>query len=379
MVGDYLTENHWSDCGRRSLLKSVLYASWLRQKFLNALKKRDTAKHNLKKLFESENPHAEGNVKYSTQFLRAQWVKQAECESQRAEDNELRMKQLAEFFRNEEVLKKANCVDDWDWVLTLFETHEAKQQELAKSIGRNYTKLLSATADEEGKLALLWEAMSELFLQAVELQGERYPIMGSQTVGTKIQQQILKAIKRRKNPVEKAIKNFNTRRSEDPWAIDPLVRHGIQAVLLLDRVQEEVQLLTHNLDRAMSWAHELCMDLERALSQLDTWMASPDTLDLSNPRNRITMASIALPVPSKLQIWMCDIDWLWERTRNQHTKSEHPWFECMADLREQHHEDALRSIDNALELLDFNSNPPDEVEGVRENANIDDEHDSDSG
>jgi hypothetical protein len=39
--------------------------------------------------------------------LRAQWVKQAECESQRAEDNELRMKQLAEFFRNEEVLKKA--------------------------------------------------------------------------------------------------------------------------------------------------------------------------------------------------------------------------------------------------------------------------------
>jgi hypothetical protein len=112
-------------------------------------------------------------------------------------------------------------VDDWDRVLTLFETHEAKQQELAKSIGRNYTELLSATADKEGKLALLWEAKSKLFLQAVELQGERYPIMGSQTVGTKIQQQILKAIKRRKNPVEKAIKNFNTRRSEYLLAHEP--------------------------------------------------------------------------------------------------------------------------------------------------------------
>jgi hypothetical protein len=82
-------------------------ASWLRQKFLNALKKRDTAKNDLKILFEKENPYEEANVKYSTQFLRSQWTKQAECKSQHAEDNKTRMKQLAEFFRNEEVLNKA--------------------------------------------------------------------------------------------------------------------------------------------------------------------------------------------------------------------------------------------------------------------------------
>jgi hypothetical protein len=71
------------------------------------LKRRDTAKNDLKKLFEMDNPYAEGHVKYSIQFLRAQWVKQTQCEGQRAEDNDLRMKQLAEFFKNEEVLKKA--------------------------------------------------------------------------------------------------------------------------------------------------------------------------------------------------------------------------------------------------------------------------------
>jgi hypothetical protein len=47
----------------------------------------------------------------------------------------------------------------------------------------------------------------------------------------------------------------------------------------------------------------------------------------------------------------------------------------MADLREQHHEDALRSINNAMELLDFDNNPPDEVAGVRDEANNNDELD----
>ncbi|PLW27550.1 hypothetical protein PCASD_23412 [Puccinia coronata f. sp. avenae] len=76
-----------------------------------------------------------------------------------------------------------------------------------------------------------------------------------------------------------------------------------------------------------------------------------------------------------IKIWMCNIDWLWEQTRNRHTKSKHPWFDCMADLREQHHEDALCSINNAMELLDFDNNPPDEVAGVRDEANNNDELD----
>jgi hypothetical protein len=37
---------------------------------------------------------------------------------------------------------------------------------------------------------------------------------------------------------------------------------------MMDRVQEEVQLLTHDLDRAMSWACELLVDLKRVIGQL---------------------------------------------------------------------------------------------------------------
>jgi hypothetical protein len=170
----------------------------------------------------------------------------------------------------------SSSVNDWDCVLRVFKNHKEDQRKLANLLGRNYKELLSATADKEKRLALLWEAKSELFLQAVKLQGERYPIMGSQTVGTKMQQQILKAIQRRKNLVEKAIKNFNTRQfnyllahkaarankkdnqdlnykdfpkmdlkdpfwnnsfffhSGDLWAINPSVRHGIQSILMLD-------------------------------------------------------------------------------------------------------------------------------------------------
>jgi hypothetical protein len=49
----------------------------------------------------------------------------------------------------------------------------------------------------------------------------------------------------------------------------------------------------------------------------------------------------------------------------------------MADLREQHHKNALNSIDNAMELLGFYDDPPDEVEGVRSEAQqlTDDEDD----
>ncbi|KAI9611286.1 hypothetical protein KEM48_004526 [Puccinia striiformis f. sp. tritici PST-130] len=43
--------------------------------------------------------------------------------------------------------------------------------------------------------------------------------------------------------------------TQAPWATDPLVRGAIRAVLLLDCVEEEMELLTQELDQAISWAH----------------------------------------------------------------------------------------------------------------------------
>ncbi|KAI7935289.1 hypothetical protein MJO28_016816 [Puccinia striiformis f. sp. tritici] len=323
-------------------------AAWLRQKFLNALRKRDVAKKELKEIFHTLNPYEEGHINYSKDFLRAQWEKQTRCESQRAEDDELRMKQLAEFFRNEEVLDKTKkdifgvqhrlprCVEDWHDIVTIFENHEVKQQELAVLLGRDYQELLGATVDKEKMLALLWEAKSQLFSQAVQLQGERHPIMGSQTVGTKIQQRILKAITRRKSPVNKAIKEFNK------------------------------------------------------LNLIDTLLRlSPEQIDYNNPENRLAAIPILLPITIKLgvmryelqtclknheqlmSVWISDIDWLWESTRNQHTKSTHPWFESVSFLRGRRYHNTLNGIDDAMEQLNFaegQANEPDVESSDEENS-----------
>ncbi|KAH9468554.1 hypothetical protein Pst134EA_009092 [Puccinia striiformis f. sp. tritici] len=403
-------------------------AAWLRQKFLNALRKRDAAKKELKEIFHTLKPYEEGHINYSKDFLRAQWEKQTRCESQRAEDDELRMKQLAEFFRNEEVLDKTKkdifgvrhrlprCVEDWHDIVTIFENHEVKQQELAVLLGRDYQELLGATVDKEKMLALLWEAKSQLFSQAVQLQGERHPIMGSQTVGTRIQQRILKAITRRKSPVDKAIKEFNKRRStylaayeptrlklpenkelgykaflkmdlndpfwndgfffhsRDPWAVDSTVRSGIMAMLMMDRVQEEVQILSQELD----------------LNLIDTLLRlSPEQIDYNNPENRLAAIPILLPITIKLgvmryelqtclknheqlmSVWISDIDWLWESTRNQHTKSTHPWFESVSFLRGRRYHNTLNGIDDAMEQLNFaegQANEPDVESSDEENS-----------
>ncbi|PLW40715.1 hypothetical protein PCASD_09327 [Puccinia coronata f. sp. avenae] len=306
---------------RESILQ---LGTWLCQKFLNALKRRDTAKNDLKKFFEMDNPYAEGHLKYSIQFLRAQWVKQTQCEGQRAEDNDLRMKQLAKFFKNEEVLKKA-------------------KEDIFGEGGR-----LSSSIDD-------WD-------RAVELQGEHYPIMGSQTVGTKMQQRILKAIKRRKNPVDKAIKNFNTRR------LEYLLAHKPERA----RKKENKELTYKDLIKMdlndPFWNDSFFFTLEirgpsTHLSDMEYKQWSPKMLDISNNEIPAAIMSIPPPMPSKLHVLQSEL----QRCLKDHQQL----------VKEQHHENALNSIDNAMELLGFYNDPPDEVEGVRNEAQqlTDDEDD----
>lgn len=50
--------------------------------------------------------------------------------------------------------------------------------------------------------------------------------------------------------------------SRAPWETDPHVQAGIQFVLMLDWVEEEFELLSQELDRAITWAdnyHELIL------------------------------------------------------------------------------------------------------------------------
>jgi hypothetical protein len=150
---------------------------------------------------------------------------------------------------------------------------------MAASLGKRYEDIRGAGKTEMGLLNLLWKAKTDLFALAVNVWAEQQPLMTAQAgniLGTRLKEKILAAIKRRKGPVEKATKLFNSCQKEylqkanpqqlqlpenqdlmfdeflrinlddplwsnghfyhscAPWAIDPNVIKGIRSVLLLD-------------------------------------------------------------------------------------------------------------------------------------------------
>ena len=154
--------------------------------------------------------------------------------------------------------------------------------------------------DEECKLLLLlWDAKAELFVHAVHTQSEKQSITdyqgGGYRVGTKLKEKIYKAIQGRKPAVNKHINLFNRTfatyvtkfpdqtlsnaadypltykkfmgfaldhrfwndglyyHSKAPWAINPDLRAGITATIVLAQVLEEFQLLAQELCCLVSW------------------------------------------------------------------------------------------------------------------------------
>jgi hypothetical protein len=169
--------------------------------------------------------------------------------------------------------------------------------------------------DEESKLLLLlWDAKADLFVQAVHIQAEMRPITDSKSIGarlgTKLKEKIYKARQARRPAVKRYIDTFNRRyqnyttkfpdqtlsdaadyplayddfvnfpldhrfwndglyyHSKAPWAIDPEVRAGINATLMLSRVQEEFQLLAQELCRAIGWGVAHSKRLEETIGHI---------------------------------------------------------------------------------------------------------------
>jgi hypothetical protein len=129
-----------------------------------------------------------------------------------------------------------------------------------------------------------------------ELWAETQPITDSRTIrrrlGTKLSEKIQKAIQRRRGPIntfktqfEKYVAKFPRQRVANadehpltyktfasmgidhkfwndgiyyhfkaPWAIDPDFQSGITCILVLQNLEEELDLLTHETARTMAWA-----------------------------------------------------------------------------------------------------------------------------
>ncbi|KAI7940666.1 hypothetical protein MJO28_012951 [Puccinia striiformis f. sp. tritici] len=416
-------------CKYRNKQSILNLAAWLCSKFEQALVRRDREKDVLTELIHMKNPHGNGHTNYTVSFFRAQWADQVRMGLTQEDLDDAAEKSLAQFFENEEVIgaykyRIANgtwpaTLADLNDLLQVVEKKEEAQRTLAISLGRNYEELRQAQESEFAMLKLLWKAKSELYAQAVETRAERQPVVTAKsqnTAGTRLKEKIMAAIKRRKNPVEKAIKNFNQRRraylqkfdparlllpenkdlvyadfvnmdlddplwrdghfyhARAPWALDPNVRSGIKSVLVLDRVEEEVELLTQELDRSITWAYDYRNLLLRTLAQVATESEEPVSADnifsniLPSVPTKIKLRLLHLELNKNLTdhnrlmvSWMLNIESLWRRTRSRHTKASHPWFDVIHSIKEKLTQGNIGDIDEALENLTFREEGLDQI------------------
>ncbi|PLW41068.1 hypothetical protein PCASD_07971 [Puccinia coronata f. sp. avenae] len=309
----YATRNHrLNSLHHRSIFHNAIVCT-LRRKFIHAFAHRKHNQDLLDKLSAEANKHIQPQSNFSADFFKLQWQLQTTFESQKHTDKEVQ-KKLADFFERGELLKdSANtfvatlaCQDsDTDQshtinILQQIRDLQSAQDAEAAEIGGEFGDLDPANKEQQRMKILLWSAKSALFKAAVELQAETQPLRASkdrgERLGTRLKEKIYAAIKRRKKGVVKAIQTFCKRRtaylkayapaelelnenqdfdyndfmkmglehpfwndgylclSRDPWAVDPVVRTGIHAVLGLERSSEEVQQLQSELRRALSWA-----------------------------------------------------------------------------------------------------------------------------
>ncbi|KAI9618673.1 hypothetical protein KEM48_006652 [Puccinia striiformis f. sp. tritici PST-130] len=295
-------------------------------------------------------------------------------------------------------IKAQICSGSWpatlielnDLMSTLHE-REAAQHKLAALMGKTTSNYVEQ-APPRWHVTLLWRAKSEFFATAVDVRAERQPLISTDSgnvLGTRLKEKIMAAIKRRSKPVDTVIKTFNLRRraylekynpsqlrlpenrdltlaefqsmdlddplwndghfyhARAPWATDPLVRGGIKSVLLLDRVEEEIELLTQELDRAITWAYQYRALILSTIGEIE--LAAEEPVDVNNEQFSSFLPGFSMKGKLRLLYselnshlkeherlmvgWMADVEFLWVKTRCQYTKNEHPWFGVITTIK----------------------------------------------
>ncbi|PLW35650.1 hypothetical protein PCASD_10244, partial [Puccinia coronata f. sp. avenae] len=131
--------------------------------------------------------------------------------------------------------------------------------------------------------------------------------------------------------------------SRAPWATDPN----------LDRVEEEIELLTQELDRAITWA---CQYRDMVLQTIN---------DLENSSSEEPIRKHSTPFPYE------SVERLWHSTRSQYTGSNHPWFDVVRSIKEKLTLGVDGDIDDTLERADFNEEDPDPPDDEERGENHD--------
>ncbi|EFP85799.2 uncharacterized protein PGTG_11128 [Puccinia graminis f. sp. tritici CRL 75-36-700-3] len=366
-------------------------STWLKRKFVAAARRRVETKAALREVLDKPNPFSTTGRNFTKRFFKAQWEEQRKFKETHTEEQEENRDKLVEVYKQEaalEALRTRLRNTPSTYLASKQEAHElldeleSTAEELrkaAKSLGRDHQPEPDEAKEEQKLLLLLWEAKSELFVQAVELWAEKQPLTDSRTIGrrlgTKLSEKIQKAIQKRRGPINKLIATFNTQfaqyvakfprqqvadtdehpltyetfesmaidhkfwndgiyyHSKAPWEIDPDVRSGIACILVLQRVEEELDLLTQETARTMTWAistYELISGYIRYIRArvmaLDMNMEPPedhiDRMELGNYDRREKLRIINKELQTRLfdhgvliQEWTGTITWMCARCR----------------------------------------------------------------
>ncbi|KAI7934989.1 hypothetical protein MJO29_016252 [Puccinia striiformis f. sp. tritici] len=281
----------------------ITIIQWLCKKYAAAKVRRRQAKEALAVLLQRPNPFEENGGNYTRDFFTIQWEHQSNyLDNVTDEENERRTK-LTKLLEKEESLNKLRVVldvRDWDIQADLINRiieeigrTEGCQRELSEQLGILYNGE-NADIEKEKLLLLIWSSKRELYAKAVDIKGVRQPIAESQTrgrrVGTILKEKIFESINKRKTAVlrkyDEDLMNdpyfasltwdiFTSLKLDDsfwddiafygsqaPWAVATDVREGIRASHMLERAEEELDLIAQELDRSMTWAIELHTEIK---------------------------------------------------------------------------------------------------------------------
>ncbi|EHS63459.1 uncharacterized protein PGTG_21590 [Puccinia graminis f. sp. tritici CRL 75-36-700-3] len=264
----------------------------------------------LSTLLGKRNPHSPNNRNYTRAFFLRQWSAQRSFQEDHTDVEEARMKKLVALYERENVIDLLRCclrnprtlLASESEVRELLDSIKLESEKLKEEVENLSSGDMPAGNVEERKMRLLlWSAKSELFVQAVHLMAERQPLCDAKNtrsrLGTRLKEKVFKAINNRRPAIDKLIDEYNKKysqyklkfpdcagstvgdngllsyetlsslslddafwndglfhHSDAPWAIDPNVREGIRCMLVLDRIQEEFELISQEVVRSMSWA-----------------------------------------------------------------------------------------------------------------------------
>ncbi|KAA1080869.1 hypothetical protein PGT21_050213 [Puccinia graminis f. sp. tritici] len=299
---------------------------WIKHKYQMADNKGEAARAQLAELATVQNVFSNDQSNYDHQFFESQWQDQRSFQENHTNAETEERERLAVYLDRQATLEKLRrrinqiathqsnpgTYDSiMESLLEISEAHEHEQTLVEVDFTSFPAALVESNSEEQNARLLVWHAKSKLYSHAVELHAERQPLYRGTHIGTTLSTRILAAIERRKGPITASVNKFNGYRSnyltrfapdqlnlpenqpltyhtftnlsldspfwqdvylfhsQAPWAKNADVRAGIQAVLTIDRSDEEKAIIEKEFKCAILWAVELHASIHAKLGDID--------------------------------------------------------------------------------------------------------------